>query len=289
MSRHPAPLHVTGPSVLLVALWLFPAAVQAHDDLHERIAQLSAQIAGQPGNARLFLQRADLRRQHGEYAGALADLADAARLKPDAGVILLAKARVFSDAGQTTNALQAADELLAVETNCAEGHVLRARCRVKLNQAKGAVEDYTAALNQIPSPEPDLYLERAHVQAALGQLSNASKGLDEGMARLGNIPALELPAIEFDRQRADFDAALTRVDVLMTNTSLKETWLVLRGEVLAQASRLEEAKLALEQALAGIDNYPSAKRGLAQTLQLQTRAKDALTHIEARHRRQLDE
>lgn len=269
-------------ALLFATLFCGHLPAHAHGDLHERILKLTAQIAAQPAEATLLLQRADLRRQHGEFPGALADLDAAAKLKTDRCIILLAQTRVFSDAGQITNALRAADEFLALESNSAEAFTLRARARFKANQVQGAISDFTSALGLSSTPEPDVYLERARVQAALGQLAQAASGLDEGVARLGEVPALQLAAIEYDRQRADFAAAIARVDKLVARHPVKEPWLVLRGEILAQAGRLPDAKAAFQQALSGIENYPTAKRGLEQTIQLQARTREGLARVEAR-------
>ncbi|MEY4387772.1 MAG: hypothetical protein RLY20_3055 [Verrucomicrobiota bacterium] len=257
-------------------------SVHAHGDLHERIQFLTQQIATNASNPTLLIQRAELFRQHQQFDAALLDLATAARAHADERAIHLAQAQVFSDAGQTTNALDAVEKFLARETNHSGALVIRARCRFKLNQPQAAVADYTQALHAIKTPEPDLYLDRARSQAALGQLAAAANGLDEGLARLGEIPALALAAIEYDRQRADFDAALARVDRLLIPAPVKEPWLVLRAEILAQAGRLAEARDAFQQSLGGIEKYPPVRRGLEQTIQLQSRAREGLAHVEAR-------
>ena len=284
MANRPTLFTAPRPAIalLVLAAWLRPVAASAHPGLDEGIARLSAQISAQSDGASLYLQRADLHRQHAEFDAALADLADVARLKPGATSVLLARARVFSDAGQTTNALRVADEFLAVESNNPEGFVLRARCRFKLNQAGGAVEDFTAAIAKASPPEPDLYLERARAQAALGQIPGAVKGLDEGVTRLGEVPALQMAAIEYERQRAAFTNALARVDKLLAGAPVKEPWLVLRGEILAQSGRLDEARAAFQRVFDGIENYPPARRNLELTRRLETRTRENLARIQAR-------
>ena len=272
------PLLATAILVLLAQL----ASAHAHPGLDDHIAQVTAQLAAQPKDTGLLLQRADLHRQHGQYDAALADLNTAAHLKPDATIVTLAQARVFNDAGQITNALMAAQQFLAVEPRHPEALVIRARCEFKLNQVTLAIADYSLALASPKTSEPDLWLERARAQAALGQLAKAAGGLDEGMARLGDIPTLQLAAIEYDRQRADFAAALGRVDKLAAKSPVKEPWLILRGEILAQAGRLAEAKEIFQQTLAGIEKYPPAKHELEQTIQLQARTREALVRVEAR-------
>lgn len=275
------------PLFLLVALLTLvicmqPPSARAHGDLSERIAELSVQIIDQPTNATLLLQRADLFRQHQQFDAALADLTMAAQFKTDERAVLLAQAHVFSDAGETTNALAIAERFLSLEPDYSGALVLRARCRLKLDQAQGAIEDFTRAIAAAKAPEPDLFLERARAQAAVGQFSKAANGLDDGMARLGETPALQLAAIEYDRQRAAFTEALARVDKINARQPVKEPWLVLRGEILAQAGRLAEAKAAFEQALAGIASYPPTRRSLDLTKQLQARAREGLARVETR-------
>ncbi len=284
MARRPPSLFGSLSAAGLVAftVWLQPLIVFAHGDLHERIEGLSAQLAATPGRADLHLQRADLHRRHGAFAAALADLAEAKRLRADARLVLLAETRVASDAGQTTNTLRAADELLALEPQCSEALMLRARCRLKLNRGTEAVADFDAAIANSARPEPDLYLERARAQSALGQLADAVKGLDEGMIRLGEIAALQLTATEYDRQRGDFASALARVDKIATRQPVKEPWLVLRGEILAQAGRLTEAHDTFQRVLAGIGQYAPERRSLATTAQLEARAREGLADVETR-------
>lgn len=266
----------------LLALWLLPSAVRAHGDLDARIQNLSARIAGQPEDAALRRQRAELYRQHAQFEAALADLTVAARQRPEDAIILLAQARVFSDAGQTTNALGAVQTFLAAQPDHPEALVIRARCQFKLNRAEAAVADYTLALTKCRPPEPDLLLERARAQAVTGHFSAAVTGLDEGMARIGAVPALQLAAIEYERQQARFAAALARVDKLIAGHPVKEPWLVLRAEILAQAARLAEAKTEFQKTIAGLEAYPPARRSLPLTQDLQARANAGLVRVEAR-------
>lgn len=279
-------LQVTFARILSVAVMVLllaePPLARAHPGLDERIAQVNAQLAQEPQNPELLLQRAELHRQHGQFDAALGDLNAAARLKPVASVVKLAQARVFSDAGQTTNALASIQQFLAKEPSHPEALVIRARCRMKLGQVEAAIADFTLALTKSKTPEPDFLLERARAQAAAGQLANAVSGLDEGMARIGAVVPLQLAAIEYDRQRADFAAALARVGKLLANQPVKQPWQVLRGEILAQSGQLNEARAVFKQSLDGIEKYPPVRRNLEMTRQLETRIRENLARFEAR-------
>ena len=253
----------------------------AHPDLEAQIARITAELAGRPKAAELFLQRADLYRRHAQYDEALRDIDVAARLKTDSPQIILARAKVFSEAGRTEEALEAARQFLAVATNHWEGFLICARACQKLNQSKEAIQNYTAAITNSPAPEPDLFLERARAQAASGDFEPAVAGLDEGMKKLGNIPSLELPTIEFEQQRKNFPGALVRLDKIIARYPVKDPWLVLRGKILEQAGRFAEARETFQKVLVDINDYPPARRTLEMTKQLEARAHDGLARVEA--------
>jgi tetratricopeptide (TPR) repeat protein len=101
-----------------------------------------------------------------------------------------------------------------MEPSNADALVLRARAQVQLGEPARAIADYDAALNATNAAAelPDLYLERARALAGMKRWEDAIRGLDAGMKRLGATPSLAFPAIEYERQRGAFDAALTRLE-----------------------------------------------------------------------------
>lgn len=230
---------------ILTLTWLHVTAtpVFAHGDLHERIQTLTQQLQTNAGNADLWLQRADLNRQHGDYLLATADASEASRLRPDWPAAVLERARIEFDTGTPAAAAASATACLQLDAANPDALILRARCRTQLGQLAGAVADFNRALAPTngPRPLPDLYLERARAQAALGRLAEAARGLDEGMARLGETPSLALPALEYDRARGDFAGALARVERAQKFFP-PEKFLALRGEMLSLANRPAEVK-----------------------------------------------
>lgn len=262
--------------------WLaFAARGFTHADLEEQITAITTQLTTKT-TPELLLHRAELHRRHAEPAKAHADLDALERLMPGWSFAALSRARTFLDEGRAGEGLSAVDVFLAQEPAHPDGLVVRARCRVALKQLPTAVEDFSNAIAKLPTPMPDLILERAWLQAALGRLEDAVAGIDEGQRKLGEIPSLQLPAIEFERQRGNFAGALARVDRIMARYPRKEPWLALRAEVLEQAGRLDEARGAFREVIAGIETYPPVRRQLDLIRQLETRARDGLARVEAR-------
>ncbi len=272
--------HIT--ALLLVASCFHNATppVFAHGDLHERILALTQQIQTNSATADLWLQRADLHRQHGDFIHATADAAEAARLRPDWPAAILERARIQFDAGQSAAAIEAATACLQLAASNPDALVIHARSRVQLGQLAEAVTDFNdvLAMTNRPRPLPDLYLERARAQAALGQLADAVRGLDEGMARLGETPSLALPALEYEQALGNFVAALTRVE-RGRKFFTPENFLLRRGEILLPANRRAEAEKDFLAGLAAIENYPPARRALPQTQELVARLRAGLRQV----------
>ena len=264
----------------LLVLWLSILSCSAHADLEEQIAALTRQLAKQGESATLYCERADLYRRHAEFDAALADVSAAERLQTNSPPLSLDRARILSDAGRAAEALATIRPFLDREPDHPEALIIRARSHARLGNPAAAVADYNAALAKCPVPGPDLFLERARQQAVLGKLADAAHGLDEAITNAPSFSTLQLAALDYDRQRGAFDSALARVDAFVARYPVKEPWLTLRAEVLAQAGRNHEAETTFQQVLAGIEKYPPLRRDLELTKQLEARARQGLARVQ---------
>jgi hypothetical protein len=113
-----------------------------------------------------------------------------------------------------------------------------------------------------------LYLERARAQTALGRFDAAVRGLDEGLARLGQTPSLALPALEYEREGGDWEAALERVERVRQFLT-PESFHAMRGEILWQSNRPAEAQKDFLTGLTVIENYSPARRSRPPTRELE--------------------
>jgi tetratricopeptide (TPR) repeat protein len=258
-------------------LWVVvPAA--ADDDLHELIVELTRQLKREPRNASLYLKRGEAHRLHKDWDEALSDYNRAESLDPKLDAVNYGRGMLYFDRGKFEQAKQWLDRFVAAHPNDADALMTRARLMVKLSQRLAAVKDYTRALEQMPKPKPEYYIERAEVLLAEGAnyKEEVIRGIDEGLSRLGSIVTLELFALEIETSLKRYDAALVRIERLEKQTPRKEVWLVRRGEILAAAGRTEEARQAFQAALAAIDSLPSYHRRTRATLLLEERARTAL-------------
>ena len=113
----------------------------------------------------------------------------------------------------------------------------RARARAKTDKLLVAVDDYNRAIALRPGGEPELYIERAEALAKLGDHDAAIRGLDDGISRMGPLVTLQLEAIEIETATMQYDAALKRVDAVMSRLQRKESWFVRKAQILKLAGR----------------------------------------------------
>jgi len=250
-------------ALLAVAVWPV-APARAHPGIDDQIRDLNERIAAEPDNAALFLRRGELHRIHRDWAKAEADYRKALRLDPDLLVAERCLGKMKLESDRPEQALPALDRYLAKRPGDAEALVARARARAKLGRHAAAAEDFAAAIeNQTDGrPRPEYYLERARAQMAAGgkNLDAALRGLDEGLAALGQPVTLQNYAIELELKGRRFDQALARLDAMWATSARKETWLIRRGEILEVADRPEQARDSYRRALAAVEALPESRK-----------------------------
>ena len=267
-------------SVLAASLVTWPAS--AHPEIETQIADLSFRIAAEPETAELYLRRGELHRIHKDWKAAEADFLLARKVEPDLVVVDFHRGRMKLDAGHAQEAKILLDRFLAKMPNHVEGLVTRARAEVALGRPKAAARDFTRALSALDEhgrPRPTYYLERSRALEGLGRLDQAVRGLDEGLARLGQPVTLQLYAIELELRRGRHDAALERLERIAAQSPRQEAWLMRRGEILELAGRREEARGAYAGALAAIESLPATRRWNRAVVELETSAQSALDRL----------
>ncbi len=272
-------------ALVLAAAFALPTATLAHGELHDRIAAVERRIAREPSNPEHYLLRADLYRQHGDWPSALADLDRAAGLAPENAGALYLRGRVLLDAGRPADARAALESYLTRESEHrdrrASAHLLLAEAAMGLAQPLQAAGHYRRATELAERPGPQAFLDCARALGAAGEpIDDALACLDDGLARLGTLPALELPAIELELEAGRFDAALARLDRLAARSPRREHWRVRRGEILEQAGRFQEARAAFLEARAALAALPADRRPRAGR-ELEARIRRGLARLDA--------
>jgi predicted Zn-dependent protease len=264
-----------------VAVWMaLTGFASGHGDLHDSIQAATLKIQQAPANSTLFLARAKLYAAHEDPARAYADFDRAEALGADPAAVAPGRAKLHLTTGRYAEACHSLDDLLRHEPRQVEALLIRARARAGLHDAAGSAADYTAAIVASPHPEPDYYLERAEVlsRTTPAQTDAAIRGLDEGLARLGNgIVTLQLAALDLETRAGRLEAALTRINAATASAPRKELWLSRRGDLLVDAGRPAEARQSYQEALKCLAALPPRIRAARATSDLEAHVRRALT------------
>ncbi len=153
----------------LIAVWIGnPGTALAHADIIERIMALNREIQESSPSAALYLKRGELHRLHRDWPAALADYQRARRIAPDNPNVNYYMGRMRLESGWPDLARSALNRFLAVRPNHADALFIRSRALAQLGKPHPAAADLTKAIALLHRPTPEVYLERAKLQATVG-------------------------------------------------------------------------------------------------------------------------
>jgi tetratricopeptide (TPR) repeat protein len=266
-------------ATLTFVLALLPLTARAHGDVHERIQSATRAIENNPTNARLYIIRGELHREHQDYPAAHADYDHAEKLDANLAAVDLCRAKLLVDCGRLAAACAKFDEYLTQVPSDGRALIERARLLARMGQRKPAAADITHALTLLSEPQPDIFLDRAKLQVADGQPEAALHGLDDGIKVLGPIVTLQLYAIELELSRTNYDSAVTRLDTIIKQSARKESWLARRGDILVLAGKTGAARNSYQGALDAVRALPARLQESETVIELCRRVERALNNL----------
>ncbi|MBX3027118.1 tetratricopeptide repeat protein [bacterium] len=241
-------------------LLLCAATARAHVGADELLAAARSAAAAHPGDAVAHLHLAQALRIAGDWNGALVALGAAQRAGADLDEVAAMRAGVLLDAARPADALAELDRLLARRPEAPAAHYDRGRACLALGRTADAARELAIAVATLPAPRPEQVLLLGDALLAQGRVADAIAALDAGMARLGLIAALQLPAVDLELRRDRSDAALARLDALLARAGGNPAWLVRRAEILTRAGRPDEARAAYQDAAALLAAHAGNRR-----------------------------
>lgn len=151
--------------------------------LRERLVHYDRLLEQTPGDHTLWNNRAILRADLGDLAGALADYTRALELAPeqDCCAILYNRGKLRRDAGDLAGALADLDAALALQPALVDALITRAGIREALEDTEGALADYARALEFDPHNALTLN-NRAYLCVQRGRFEQALTDLRAALA-----------------------------------------------------------------------------------------------------------
>src|SRR5262245_34122043 len=264
-----------------IALALAPARAFAHAGLDALDATTQEELVRHPESPAAHLARARVLEQKGEWDAALEEIDVAATRGADPDVVGEARAMVYLAAGFPRMAKVELDRVLVRRPDLWDLVFARGRAWLAIGDAEAAARDFGDAIAKGKHPTPEQVIARRDALLSLGKKDDALRALDAGMARVGHVVTLELPAIDLEMELGRHDAALARIDALSRTAAPNPIWIARRGEILEKAGRPAEARAEYEKALALLAQRSQGRRGSLFT-DLQHRLETAVASIDHR-------
>lgn len=243
------------------ALVLAPALALAHAGVEVLDESTRAELAAHPERADAHLARARVLQMKGEWDAALEELEAAAARGADPDVVGEQRAMVYLDASFPRMAKVEIDRVLARRPDAYGLYVVRGRAWLAIGDGAAAARDFGVAIAKGPRPTPELVIARRDALVSIGEKAEAIRALDDGMARVGHVVSLVMPAIDLELELGRYDGALARIDALAKTAPPNPIWIARRGDILQKAGRAPEARAEYAKALALIAQRPADRRG----------------------------
>lgn len=250
-------------AILAAVLLVTPVQLLAHAGIAELESSSAEEVARRPDDPQAHLERARVLRLAHRWDEALEQLGVAARRGADPDEVGATRVAILLDAGKAAEAIDEADLVLARRPDAYGLLFERGRALLALGRAEEAARDFGRAIQGMPEPQPEQVLARRDALLSLGRREEAVSALDAGMARIGRVVSLELPAIDLEVELGRYDAALGRLDGLLARGAPNPAWVARRGEILEKAGKKAEARAEYERALAIIARRSPDRRAKA--------------------------
>jgi tetratricopeptide (TPR) repeat protein len=224
----------------------------SHGDINEKIQRLNQKIQQEPNNPDWYFQRGMnwLLNQHFDHAQE--DFAVVRKLAPEHPHVALYVGRSLLGENKPQAARLEFDKALSLAANDTQQQteVLRWRAQAfaDMNDAGHAAEDWLAAAQRSPNPQPDWYALAAKALRNDKRPQEALAALERGITHLGDILLLQDAAMEIEVQLKRYDAALARVEKQLETAERRDRWWVRKGDILLAAEKTQAAKQAYQQA-----------------------------------------
>lgn len=245
---------------LLLALGVASRGARADRPLAESLAALDRQIERTPGDAALWLRRAELTRLDRSWDASLHAVDRASELGLAAGEAERQRGETLLAAGRVVAAETSLRRARDAVPDDAATLLAHARALAALARFADAAHAYDRVVALAPRSTPDVHLERVRAHAAAGAVDAALSAAAEAEAAIGPVPAIEQAALEAELRDARFGAAIARIGRTIAARPGDPSLALQRAQILERSGRLDEANEAYRATLRAIDAMQPVRR-----------------------------
>lgn len=235
----------------------FSVSIYGHGEIHERIDIVSKEIIGSPNDPMLYIKRASLYLDDGDFDETILDIERAKLLAgEDYPPAMMTYASMCYKMGTYEIALRHIDNFLSNE----EGHVLgmltKAKILRELDNNKAAAEYYRLAIEKTTTHLPENFLDLINVLIEDEEFETAFEVYEAAENKFGRLLVMDLKAMEIAKASNDYTKLFGILDEIIESQPRKERWYFQKAEIFIEIKEYEQAQNQLTLALESLKQLP---------------------------------
>lgn len=261
---------------------LFLSFLLSHGDLDLRIREKSNQIASDPLDSDLYLERGELYLLHEEFLKATLDFTFCVDHNLVNTRVLLGMSKSLLYINHPDSALVFVDRVLSFDENNLSALEWKGTVMSRLEKYCDAAQTLERLISISEHPSPTLFLEAAKDWESCrekGNSQNAIRILEEGIKRIGTIGVIQQQLISAYKHLGKYDEAIQVQSSVIEHSNLKIRPYFERAQLYIEMHATDKAKEDLSEALSLIDQLPVQKKSLASIEKMRSEIIVLLTEL----------
>ncbi|MCC7530100.1 MAG: tetratricopeptide repeat protein [Candidatus Melainabacteria bacterium] len=198
----------------------------------------------------------------GDIDGAIAAFETACQLKPEAYEVHLNLVNMYFKKNQLARAIEVCKTLIQLKPGSKDAHVMLANLLRSKGDNKQAIEEFQQAM-KLGARDSSIYSAIGFLYMNDGDLARAEQFLRKAAAEKEQPVDAFIGLAILDYKKKDFPSALIDLDCVLREKPASAEARKLRGEVLLELGRLDDAEVELKKSIAIMPALRSAHMALA--------------------------
>lgn len=272
----------------ILALMAVYVQASAHGTVGNRMDDVNHALEHDPRDAKLYLKRGRIHQEKQAWDRALADYERALQLDRKLHEVVYWQGMLHFERAE----YEAAEQLFRKYTKFSDspqGHIALGELYLQTARPEPAARHFGKAVRLDVNPAPVLYLKRARAlrQARTaplpaGYLNDIVAGIDEGIARHGELATYLEFLVELYEANGDYPRALATIERLPAKLRSTPAWRLSRAELLLKAGDRASAGAAYRAAIAAVEQLPEHRRNVKANAGVKQQAQLALHRLESK-------
>jgi tetratricopeptide (TPR) repeat protein len=200
--------------------------------VHERIVIATEEINAAPNDPLLYVKRANLYLEDGDYDETILDIYQAIEIGGENfAPVKMVTAHMYFKLGMNEIALKHIDHFLILEEDHVLGLLTKAKILVEMKQHEQAAEYFQQAIEKTTTHLPENFMDLVNVLVESDQLELALQYCELAQFKFGKLLIFDLKAIEIAKQKEDYAMVLQILDQIIESQPRKERFYFQKAEI----------------------------------------------------------